>query len=118
MTRSLLAIFAISLMGCATVDLPSNVESPVGKIAAAEERSAEDNPQARLHLQMAKDATNQSVELMQDDEPRAAKLALMRADADAEMALALLRRDAARQEVTEVRERIKELQSDMEKTTK
>lgn len=115
MKRSILAFLVLGLASCATVDLPA-VDSPVGKIAAAEERSPKDNPQAQLHLQMAKDATDESIRMKEDDNERGAKLALMRADADADLALALLRRDAARGEVEEVQDRIKELQSDMEKT--
>ncbi len=103
------------MVGCASVDLP-NVESPIGKIAAAEERSIVDNPQAKLHLQLAKDATEESVRLKKDGNERGAQLALMRADADAELALAMLRQDAARAEVEQAQERIDQLQTDMEKT--
>lgn len=103
------------LVGCASVDLP-NVESPIGKIAAAEERSVEDNPQAELHLKLAKDATDESVRLKNNGDERGAKLALMRADADADLALAMLRQDAARAEVEQAQERIDQLQTDMEKT--
>lgn len=103
------------LVGCASVDLP-NVESPIGKIAAAEERSITDNPQAEHHLQLAKDATEESVRLKKDGNERGAQLALMRADADADLALAMLRQDAARAEVEQAQERIDQLQTDMEKT--
>lgn len=103
------------IVGCASVDLP-NVESPIGKIAAAEERSITDNPQAEHHLQLAKDATEESVRLKKDGDERGAQLALMRADADADLALALLRQDAARAEVQQAQERIDQLQTDMEKT--
>lgn len=117
MNKSLIAVLAVGLFGCATVDLPPDVESPVGKIAAAEERGVEDNPQAQLHLKLAEEGIAQSKRLAEDKDKKGAKLALMRADADAELALALLRRDSARGEVEEVRSEIKELQSDMEKTT-
>lgn len=117
MNRYLLTFLAVGLTACATVDLPPDVGSPVGQIAAAEEHSADENPQARLHLKMAKDATAESARLLKAKDERAAKLALMRANADADIALALLRRDAARREVEVVRAQIKELQSDMEKTS-
>lgn len=115
-TSILLGILATSLIGCASVDLPSNVESPIGKIAAAEERSVSNNPQAELHLQLAKDAIEESSRLQKADDERGAKLALMRANADAELALAMLRRDAASSEVEQVQGEIKQLEADMEKT--
>lgn len=116
MKTYILGLLAAGLIGCATVDLPSNVESPIGKIAAAEERASGDNPQARLHLQMAKDAIEESVLLNKADDERGAKLALMRANADADLALAMLRQDATRAEVEQVQDQIKQLEADMEKT--
>lgn len=118
MRRNLLFLVVIGLAGCATIDLPTNVENPIATVAAAEERGADDNPQARLHLKMAEDGIAQAEELSKDDDERGAKLALMRAGADADLALALLRRDDAQKKVQEVRARIEELKADMEKTTK
>jgi len=112
----LLGFLATCLIGCATVDLPSNVESPIGKIAAAEERTVGDNPQAKLHLQLAKDAIEESVRLKKEENEVGAKLALMRANADADLALAMLRQDATRGEVEDVQGQIKQLEADMEKT--
>lgn len=109
-------VIVATLAGCASVNLPSSVESPVGKIAAAQERTVEDNPQAQLHLQLANDAIEEAGRLAADDNERGAKLALMRANADADLALAMLRQDATRAEVEDVQGQIKELEADMEDT--
>ena len=116
MKKLILSLVAIGLAGCATVDLPKTPKPPIGTIAAVEERGVEDNPEARLFLQMAKDGITDATKLNKDDDEEGANLALMRADADAELALAMVRRDGARLEVEKVRDQIQQLKSDMNKT--
>lgn len=116
MRTLIIALIAVGLAGCASVDLPPTKTNPEQTIAAAEERGVQDNPKARLHLQMAKDAIENAKVLMDRDDEKEAKLALMRAEADADLALAMVRLDSARDEVRKVQTQIDELQNQMRET--
>jgi len=81
--------------GCASTGTPPNekAETSSAAIRAAEEVGATHNPEAALHLQLAKEQYEYAQRLPNpDDKPRADRL-LQRAQADAELALALARSD-------------------------
>lgn len=117
MRTILLLLVVAGLTGCASVDVPT-VDDPSLTIAKAEERGVEDNPDARFHLDMARESLAEARQFMDEDEEKEAKLALMRADADAELALAMVRRDSTRAEVQEVQSQIEELQQDVDRAQK
>ena len=91
MIRLPLSLAALSLVSCATVQLPADrLQSSEASIRSAEELGANAVPTARLHLQYAKDETAAAKKLAADGDP-AALLMLAKADADAELALGLAR---------------------------
>jgi hypothetical protein len=91
MTRIHLVLAALMSAGCATIQLPpERLAANEASIRGAEELGAEGVPQARLHLQLAKDQTESAVRLAEDGDERAL-LVLARAQSDAELALSLAR---------------------------
>lgn len=87
----LLAALGIALLaGCATTNLPpEEIAAPKGKIAAAEEAGATEDPQAALHLTLAHDQFERASKLLATGDNERASRWLARADADAELALEL-----------------------------
>jgi hypothetical protein len=70
---------------------PAKVADTQSSISAAAAVGAENNPQAALHLKMARDQLRQAQELLNDGKDEEARLVLERADADAEVALMITR---------------------------
>ncbi len=115
--RNVLFVFlALALSACGTVKVSADGADPGGKIAATQEYGVDDNPDARLHLQLAKENLAAAEAFRAEEEEDEAALALIKADADAELALALVRRDAAQAEVREVQAKIDKLKAEMEGT--
>jgi hypothetical protein len=86
---------ALSVLGgCASVTIPPDrLQSDQSTIRAAEELGAENVPEAKLHLQLAKDETASAQKLAADGNDRAL-LMLARADSDADLALSMARETA------------------------
>jgi hypothetical protein len=88
-TIAALAAFAIT--GCASMQLPTDrLERNEASVRAAEEMGASGVPEARLHLQMAKDQTETAKRMASNGDERSV-LVLARAEADAELALGMAR---------------------------
>jgi len=114
--RASLTITALLLLGmaagCATTTaaLPSEKdESSSGTIRAAEEVGAADDPDAALHLQLAKEQYEYAHSLKRSDDTDRAERLLMRAQVDAELSLALARREKKRAEAMTVIQKMKTL---------
>ena len=91
----LLAVAVLCAAGCASGGTAPNekAESSSAAIRAAEEVGASHDPDAALHLQLAKEQYEYAQRLPNPaDKPRADRL-MRRAQADAELALALARTD-------------------------
>ena len=85
---------ALSTAACGSSEVPARqMAKSESAIRAASEVGAQDNPQASLHLKMAKDSYAQAQAASKDGKQEAAKGLLEKAEADAELALALTRRD-------------------------
>ena len=102
---------ALVLLGltsaCATTQLASGrLERTEASIRAAEEVGALAVPDARLHLQLAKDQTAQARKLADDGDKRAGVM-LTRAQADADLAVALAREATAHNEAARATEDLK-----------
>lgn len=83
------SIFAVA--GCASVQIPpERLERSQSSIRGAEEVGAQSVPAARLHLQLAKDQTENAKNMAAAGDERAV-LVMARAEADAELALGLAR---------------------------
>jgi hypothetical protein len=70
---------------------PAKVADTQSSITAAAAVGAEQNPQAALHLKMARDQLSQAQGLINDGKNDQARLVLERANADAEVALMITR---------------------------
>jgi hypothetical protein len=70
---------------------PAKAADTQASISAAAAVGAEQNPQAALHLKMARDQMKQAQGLMDDGKDEEARLVLERATADAEVALIITR---------------------------
>jgi hypothetical protein len=70
---------------------PAKAADTQASISAAAAVGAEQNPQAALHLKMARDQMKQAQGLMDDGKGEEARLVLERATADAEVALIITR---------------------------
>ncbi len=102
---------ALALGACATIQLPiDRLEANEASIRGAEEVGAVAVPDARLHLQLAKDQTAQAKLLAADGDERAT-LMLARAEADAELALGLAREVATHTEALRAAEDLKAVQA-------
>jgi hypothetical protein len=99
---------------CATTDSVTTKEVTDTKsaISAAEGAGAEDQPQAALHLKLARDQVKQAERLINDDKDEEALLVLARAESDAKLALALTQEAKAKTDATEAMARIEELRKE------
>jgi len=84
----------VALAGCGSSDVPAKqLAESEAAIRAASEVGAKDNPQAALHLKLARDRYDQAQTASKEGEQETARLLLEKAEADAELALALTRKD-------------------------
>ena len=85
-------LLATWVVGCASSSLPpAKVADTQSSISAATAVGADQNPQAALHLKMARDQLSQARALIEDGKNSEAQLVLERANADAEVALMITR---------------------------
>lgn len=85
------AILLFMVTGCGGSSLPpAAVVDAQSSISAAAAVGADQNPQAALHLKMARDQLKLAQRLRSDGQDEQARLVLERADADAEMALMIV----------------------------
>ncbi len=80
---------AFLIVGCgSSMPVPdTQLNASKADIRAAEEVGAPNNPQAALHLKMARDQITDAEALIKDGENEKASLVLDRADADAQLAI-------------------------------
>jgi hypothetical protein len=92
------------------VAVPSlGAEDSAGAIRAAEEVGAAHNPEAALHLELAKEQFEHARKLTSaDDRPKSTQL-LLRARADADLSLALTRESTSKLEAQAALEKVKTL---------
>ena len=107
--RLTFSLLGCLVLGCATQLPPQQYEAASTTIRAAEEVGATKVPQAALHLQMAKEQSEQAKKMAAQGNAQDAKYLLMRAEADAELALALARGDKQKKEAQQAVEEVKKL---------
>jgi hypothetical protein len=96
-TRFALPLGVALAAACGGGEAPSKqLAESQAAVRAASEVGAEENPQAALHLKMARDQISKAQSLTGDGDYDAAKQLLTQAEADAELALNLTREDQAR----------------------
>lgn len=119
MKWQLIAIACVLGVGgtsCATAQVPDKNYTPNQTIAAAEERGAEELPEARLHLKLARDQLTAAKKLKDKGLPEEANIKLLKAQSDADYALALLRHKAEKEEEVQVRKKLERLRKELEQT--
>jgi hypothetical protein len=97
---------------CGSATLPqSKLIAAESEIKAAETVGAANNPQAALHLKLAREGLDSANALAKDNEEQKATLALLRSQKDAELAVALTEETAARDRAMRAQQRITELRT-------
>ncbi len=97
------------------VAVPSlGAEDSSGAIRAAEEVGAAHNPEAALHLELAKEQFEHARKLTSADERPASTRLLLRARADADLSLALTRESAAKLEAQAALDKVKTLNESLQ----
>jgi hypothetical protein len=85
-------LFTTCVIACAGSSLPpAKVAETQSSISAAAAVGADQNPQAALHLKMARDQLSEAQVLIDSGKNDEARLVLERANADAEVALMITR---------------------------
>jgi len=106
------AMVATLVVACGGSSLPpAKAADTQASISAASAVGAEQNPQAALHLKMARDQLKQAQSLMNDGKDDEARLVLERATADAEVALIITREAQAQANVKKAQADVDALQS-------
>ena len=99
------------LAGCATAPIPVyQLDRSEASIRGAEEVGALNVPIAKLHLQLAKDETEQAKKMAVRGDERAV-LVMSRAESDAELALGLAREASVHADALRAAEDLKALRS-------
>ena len=108
MMKELMTTLAVlGVTGCAAVQIPADqLERSEASIRGAEEVGAQDVPEARLHLQMAKDENAAAKQMAAKGDKRAV-LMLARADSDSELALGLARQATVHADVVKAAEELR-----------
>jgi hypothetical protein len=105
-------LFAAIAAGCASPEVAERQESSTAAIRAAEEVGATRIPRASLHLQLAKEESEEAKGLIaKGDKDRAMSL-LLRAEADADLAVVLAREQSERAQAEQAQAQVRQLQQD------
>lgn len=106
------AVCTLLVVACGGSSLPpAKVADTQSSISAAAAVGADQNPQAALHLKMARDQLKQAQALLDDGKDEEAGLVLRRADADAEVALMITREAQASANAKKARAEVDALQN-------
>jgi hypothetical protein len=108
-STALLTTFVIACGGSSLP--PAKAADTQSSISAAAAVGADQNPQAALHLKMARDQLKQAQSLMDDGKDEEARLVLERATADAEVALMITREAQAAANLKKAQADVESLQS-------
>jgi hypothetical protein len=105
------ALCLITIAGCASAPIPADKYArSQASVKAAEELNAANEPQAALHLKLAKQQLEQGKKLMKDGDNKNAALVLLRAESDGEAALNIARAKTAQVEaqrtITQIQEQM------------
>ena len=106
------ALLTTLVVACGGSSLPpAKAADTQSSISAAAAVGADQNPQAALHLKMARDQLKQAQGLIEDGKDDEARLVLERATADAEVALMITREAQAAANLKKARGEVEALQS-------
>ncbi|HEY3255245.1 MAG TPA: DUF4398 domain-containing protein [Polyangiaceae bacterium] len=104
------------LLACGGAPVPHDALSAAqADVKGAEVGGAGENPQAALHVKLAKDQIEVAQKQMKDGDNEEAARTLDRAQADAELALALAKEAKAQNDASEASEQVGKLRKEMNK---
>lgn len=116
MARMLLAHGAalsalLAAAGCATTSggVAPDPAPAQASVRAAEEMGAPSDPQAALHLQLAREEAQKAQQLIKDGDEERATTLLARAQADGELALAMAKSVRARNEAQQALDHVSQM---------
>jgi len=115
-------VLAAAIGGCASTPIPADKYAGAkASIKTSEELGAEQDPQAALHLKLAKEQLAQAKECMKNGDNDSAKMVLDRANADGDAAFNIARADKAKIEaqktITNIQTQMQQLQNPNTTTT-
>ena len=115
MNTKMMLVVAIALAGCATTPVPADkLARSQAAVKSAEVMNASADPQAALHLRLAKDQLAEAKALMKDGNNKQAGLVLLRAEADGEASLNLARARSAQIEAQRTIEMVRQTMAQMQ----
>ena len=91
MTKLEISIIALALTACAGKPPTEHLASSMAAVKTAESAGASNEPQAALHLKLAKEQIGQAQQMMEEEDFEEADRMTMRANEDAELAIAMAR---------------------------
>ncbi len=104
-------------LACGGASLPApKVTEAESAVSAADAVGAENNPQAALHLKMARDQLAEARKMVEDGKEDEARLVLEGAEADANLALMLTREADAQARAREAQKQVRDLQASADQT--
>jgi hypothetical protein len=111
MKTLLMSLAALGLAGCASASMPApELQRSEASIRGAEELGALGVPNARLHLEMAKDQDARGKKMAAAGDARAV-LVLARAESDAELAMGIAREAAVHASALKATEDLKAIRA-------
>ena len=109
-TRFALPLGIALTAACGSSEMPSKqLAESQAAVRAATEVGADNEPQAALHLKMARDQITKAEALNRDGDYDAAKQLLKQAEADAELSLALTREQQALMDAKQAEQQLESL---------
>jgi hypothetical protein len=104
------------LLACGGAAIPQDsLTAAQADVKGAEVGGAADNPQAALHLKLAKDQIEAAQKQIKDGDNEAAARTLDRAQADAELALSLAKESKAQGDASDASEQVGKLRKEISK---
>jgi hypothetical protein len=104
---------ALLIVACGGAAIPQEqLTSAKAVVTGAEVAGAAGEPQAALHLKLAKEQVAKAEALIAEDENEEAARIIDRAQVDAELALALAKEAKAKAEATETKEQLERLKKE------
>ena len=105
---------AVGAFGCGGASIaPTESVNALASIHAAETVRAEDQPQAALHLALAREQVAAAETAVENGDENKAKRLLMRAQADADLATALAQEARTTNEAEQIRTHVSDLQQQL-----
>lgn len=116
---TLALVLGLTAAACATTPVPADkLGRAQASVRAAEEMNAQAEPNAALHLKLAREQLTLAKQILKDGDNGQAAGILLRAEADADAAIALARERSARVEAEKTMQDVHKAKSMIQEGTK